>query len=162
MKFSYDNLRMAELNGDRIGAWKGLSVFAVGKHNLSGKASGAYFVVYNDDNIIVRKNSDGYWYSFGKCSRDGQVIEWDKKRYNPYPEATYHCETYEYEPTTHAVCGKTEEECDGTAAAAVAADVGPIGDVKLEIDVEAVLKSARELTINSLLEGFNYGLDAKG
>jgi hypothetical protein len=41
--------------------------------------------------------------------------------------------------------------------------VGPIGDVKLEIDVEAVLKSARELTIDSLLEGFNYGLDvAKG
>ena len=162
MKFSYDNLRMAELNGDRIGGWKGLSVFAAGKHNLSGKASGAYFVIYNDDNIIVRKNSDGYWYSFGKAGSNGQVIEWDKKRYNPYPEATYHYDTYEheYKSTTHAVCGKTEKECDGRAAVATDGDL--IGDVKLGIDVEDMLKSAREMTIDSLLEGFNYGLDAKG
>lgn len=162
MKFSYDNLKMAELNGDRIGGWKGLSVFAVSKHNLSDKASGAYFVVYNDDNTIVRRNSDGCWYSFGKCGRDGQVVEWDKKRYNPYAEATYYDDTYSYayESAVHAVCGKTEKECDGRAAAV--ADVGPIGDVKLEIEVEAMLKSAREMTINSLLEGFDYGLDAKG
>jgi hypothetical protein len=163
MKFSYDNLRMAELNGDRIGGWKGLSVFAVSKHNLSGKASGAYFVVYNDDNIIVRKNSDGHWYSFGKCSRDGQVVEWDKKRYNPFANA--YCATgveAAAAAATHAVCGKTEEECDGRAAA-VAADGDLIGDVKLGIDVETMLKSAREMTIDSLLEGFNYGLDvAKG
>ena len=30
----------------------------------------------------------------------------------------------------------------------------PVGDVKLELDVEATLKKAREMTVESLLEGF--------
>ena len=34
-----------------------------------------------------------------------------------------------------------------------------IADVKIGIDVDKVLKAARELTVDSLLEGFNYGLD---
>jgi hypothetical protein len=41
----------------------------------------------------------------------------------------------------------------------------PVGDVKAEIDVEAVLKSAREMTVESLLDGFLAGVDfsvAKG
>ena len=31
-------------------------------------------------------------------------------------------------------------------------------DVRVEIDVEATLKKAREMTIEDLLAGFNYGL----
>jgi hypothetical protein len=31
-------------------------------------------------------------------------------------------------------------------------------DVKVEIDVEATLKKAREMTIEDLLAGFDYGL----
>ena len=33
-----------------------------------------------------------------------------------------------------------------------------IADVKLEIDVDEVLQAARTMTVDSLLEGFNYGL----
>ena len=38
----------------------------------------------------------------------------------------------------------------------------PIGDVKLEIDVDAVLKKARETSIDDLLDGFMIGILAKG
>jgi hypothetical protein len=40
-----------------------------------------------------------------------------------------------------------------------------VGDVGLEIDVETMLRKAREMTIESLLEGFLPGVDfsvAKG
>jgi hypothetical protein len=33
-----------------------------------------------------------------------------------------------------------------------------VGDVQLEIIVEETLKAAREMSIDSLLEGFDYGL----
>jgi hypothetical protein len=32
-------------------------------------------------------------------------------------------------------------------------------DVRVEIDVEATLKKAREMTIEDLLKGFDYGLE---
>ena len=35
----------------------------------------------------------------------------------------------------------------------------PVGDVKSEIDVEKVLKSAREMSVENLLEGFLEGLN---
>jgi hypothetical protein len=40
----------------------------------------------------------------------------------------------------------------------------PVGDVKAEIDVEKVLKSAREMSVESLLDGFlaNISFEAKG
>ena len=34
-----------------------------------------------------------------------------------------------------------------------------VGDVKVEINVEAELRRAREMTVTDLLEGFNYGLE---
>lgn len=153
MKFSYDNLKMMEQCGDRIGNWKGLPVFSSRKMNIDDKASGAFFIVYDDDNIIVKRDN-GAWYCYGQVSAGGQVTECDKRRYGVYAEAVT------YEAAAHAVCGKSADECDGTAAAA--AVEGPIGDVKIGIDVDAVLKNARTMTVDSLLEGFNYGLDAKG
>ena len=155
MKFSYANLKSASKIGEQIGKWKGYNVYAASKYDLVSLGSGAVFIIYDDDNEIVRK-IDGEWYSFGECSESGQVLEWDRRRkYNVV--ATVH--SY-YREDTHAVCGKTASECDGTAAAA--ANCGPIGDVKIGIDVDAVLKNAREMTIDSLLDGFDYGLEAKG
>jgi hypothetical protein len=58
------------------------------------------------------------------------------------------------------VCGKSDNECDGTAAAAAYEEV--VGDVKVGLDIDALLSSVRTMTIDSLLEGFNYGLDVKG
>ena len=157
MKFSYQNLKYAAKNGEQIGKWKGSSVFSCGSKDLKYQGSGAYLVVYDDDNTIVSK-SGNTWYSYGKVSENGQVMEWDKKKYG-----SYHYDTQTYEPpaavvsaavsTTKNVCGK-QEECE-------AAHEVVVGDVKLGLDVDAVLKAAREMTVDSLLEGFNYGLDAK-
>lgn len=153
MKFSYANLKSADYSGDRVGNWKGYPVFAATKFGLNEKASGAYFIVYDDDNEIVRK-IDGDWYSFGQCSEGGQVLEWDRRRKYSTVATAYSYRSEE----AHAVCGKTADECDGTAAAAEEV----VGDVKIGIDVDAVLKNAREMTVDSLLEGFDYGLEAKG
>ena len=160
MKFSYNNLKMMEQCGDRVGNWKGFPVFASRKVNLDKKANGVFFIVYDDDNLIVKKDN-GTWYCYGQVSASGQVEECNKRRYNVYAEPVYCHDTQAYEPpAAHAVCGKTASQCDGTAAAAYDE---PIGDVKIGIDVDTVLQNAREMTVDSLLEGFNYGLDmAKG
>ena len=154
MKFSYANLKSADYSGDRVGNWKGYPVFASTKFGLNEKASGAYFIVYDDDNEIVRK-IDGDWYSFGQCNEGGSVIEWDRRRKYSTVATAYSYRSEE----AHAVCGKTASECDGTAAAA---HDEVVGDVKIGIDVDAVLKNAREMTVDSLLAGFDYGLEAKG
>jgi hypothetical protein len=160
MKFSYDNLKIAELNGDRIGNWKGFPVFASRKMSLYDKAGGIFFIVYDDDNLIVKRDN-GTWYCYGQVSAEGQVKECDKRRYNAYAESVYCHDTQTHEPPApaHAVCGKSADECDGTAAAA-ADEV--VGDVKLGLDIDALLSSVRTMTVDSLLEGFNYGLDTKG
>ena len=154
MKFSYDNLRLVEQYGDRVGNWKGFPVFASRRMNLDSKSGGAFFIVYDDNNVIVKRDND-VWYCYGIVSAEGQVKECDKRRYLTYQEPV----AYKEAVAAHAVCGKNDAECNGTAAAA-ADEV--VGDVKIGIDIDTVLKNARTMTVDSLLEGFNYGLDAKG
>jgi hypothetical protein len=152
MKFSYQNLKMAELGGDRVGNWKGFPVFASRRVLVDDKAGGAFFIVYDDDNVIVKRDN-GAWYCYGQVNTEGQVEECSKRRYNVYAEPVS-C------GAAHAVCGKSDAECDGTAA--VDANDEVIGDVKMGLDIDALLSSARTMTVDSLLEGFDYGLDAKG
>lgn len=167
MSFSYSALRAAERSGDRVGHWNGYPVFACSAAKLLKKSEGACFIVYDDNNTIVRKIGST-WYSFGTVSEGGQVNEWDKKKYGTYYESdnrnfaaevakweTKYChDTQTYEPAAATpaanVCGK-KEACD-------AAHEVVVGDVKLGLDVDATLKAAREMTVESLLEGFNYGL----
>ena len=142
MKFSYNNLKIAEQSGNRIGNWHGLPVLASSKYGLKNKGSGVYYIVYDDNNKIVRYK-DNDWYEYGIVVNEaGTVNEYSSPRF--------------YEEEAHVICGKTADKCDGTATAA---DCGPIGDVKIGLDVDAVLKNAREMTVESLLEGFDYGLD---
>ena len=150
MKFTYSALRSAAYNGDRVGNWKGYPVFACEKENLDRKSEGAYFIAYDDDNYIVRRIGN-QWYSYGQVSESGNVTEWDyKKKY-----LIYQHDTQAYEPPAHTVCGKNANECDGTAAAA---PDEVVGDVKVGLDIDALLSSVRTMTVDSLLEGFNYGL----
>lgn len=162
MKFTYSALKTAAHNGDRVGNWKGYPVFACERENLDRKSEGAYFIVYDNDNYIVRRIGN-QWYSYGQVSESGNVTEWDyKKKYITHQdyEPVYCHDTQTYEPpAAHAVCGKSADECDGTAAATPDAVVG---DVKVGLDIDALLSSVRTMTVDSLLEGFNYGLDAKG
>ena len=136
MKFSYQNLKMAELGGDRIGNWKGFPVFASRRVLVNDKAGGAFFIVYDDDNLIVKRDN-GVWYCYGQVNAEGQVEECGKRRYNVYAEpVTYEATDYEAAiAAAHAVCGKSDSECDGTAAP-VDADDSVVGDVKLGLDID--------------------------
>ena len=165
MKFSYNTLRAADRAGEKVGNWKGRPVFASMKMDLGSRGTGAFFIVYDDNNLIVKKDDYDTWWAFGQVTEEGQVEECDKRRYNPFANAycatgveaarqVYCYDTQTYEPAAHAVCGKNDAECNGTAAAYVEI----VADVKIGIDVEATLKAAREMTIDSLLEGFNYGM----
>ena len=165
MKFTYSALRSAAYNGDRVGNWKGYPVFACERENLDRKSEGAYFIVYDNDNYIVRRIGN-QWYSYGQVSESGNVTEWDyKKKYLTYChdtdtyEPVKYCATGYEAAAAHAVCGKSADECDGTAAASAHEEV--VGDVKLGLDIDALLSSVRTMTVDSLLEGFNYGLDTK-
>lgn len=135
MNFTYAELRKVSARGERVGQWNGLNVYAASAAELDEYGNGAYLILYDDDNVLVRKDSRGRWYSYGWVSSTGSVHEYSAPR------------CYREEPVVEE---KKMEEVKEEAV---------IADVKIDIDVDKTLKTARELTINSLLEGFNYGLD---
>lgn len=149
MEFSYKNLKDASKNGMRIGNWRDKGVFTCSESELKNRGSGAYYIIYDDDNTIVSKVGDR-WYKFGNVSREGTVHECDACRY------TYHYDTETYEP---AAPKKEEKAPEKKEVPQMAAREEVIGDVQLGLDVEETLKRARTMTVESLLEGFNYGLD---
>ena len=146
MNFDYYTLRNLELNGERLGSWSGRPVFASSSGNLNEKGSGAFYVLYDDENKIVGRDGNR-WYSYGTVSESGSVSEYASRRsYNVCRE----------EPKPQKKSVKTE----GLYSPGYEAQEHPVGDVKLEIDVEATLKKAREMTIDDLLVGFNMGVEA--
>ena len=60
-KFDYNTLRAASRGGNMLGKWSGYSVFSASKYDLDEKGSGACYILYDDDNKIVRKDSYGTW-----------------------------------------------------------------------------------------------------
>ena len=143
MTFDYNTLKKAAANGGRIGNWKDLPVFAVKKDDLRKKGNGAYYIVYDDGNKLVKKTADTF-FCYGSIDKSGVVTEQSAREYNLY-EAYYMDKKVEVKPQT-------------VASAAIPETPGPDIDVRLEMDVDATLKKARELTIDDLLKGFNYGL----
>ena len=150
MEFSYTNLKDASKSGMRIGKWRDKGVFACSESELKNMGSGAYYIVYDDNNTLVGRVGDR-WYKFGIVSREGTVHECDACRY------TYHYDTQAYEPAAPKMKDKEPEKKEAPQAPAAREEV--IGDVQLGLDVEETLKRARTMTVESLLEGFNYGLD---
>lgn len=155
MTFDYNTLKKAAANGGKIGNWKGLPVFSVSRDTLKNRGNGAYYVVYDEDNSFVKKEG-AMWFRYGYLDKEGSVHEDTKREYFPIrterdKEVFYYNEkkaTVEFAPvpTAHHTTS-TSSSTPGTTA-----------DVKLEIDVEGTLKKAREMTIEDLLAGFNYGL----
>ena len=140
--FSYSVLRAASQSGNMLGKWSGYSVFSASKYDLDEKGSGACYILYDDDNKIVRKDRYGVWKVYGEVDETGNVEEYQYiKKYKREPEKTYEPE-------------KTEE----APAADLYVEEEVIGDVKTDIDVDKVLKSVATTTIEDLLKGFNYGL----
>lgn len=179
MTFDYNTLKRAAKDGLRLGSWNGKAVFAAPSSRLDNLSSGAYYILYDDDNKIVAKTSNG-WKSYGEVTEQGSVSEYSSARTYRTPaevaEAARKASTrtstsgmrYSSEPIPQAtmkVCGYTVDATEGTYAPGYDVSERPTGDVKLEIDVEGTLKKAREMTVESLLDGFLLGVDfsvAKG
>ena len=155
MTFDYNTLKKAAANGGKIGNWKGLPVFSVSRDILRNRGNGAYYVVYDEDNSFVKKEG-AMWFRYGYLDKEGSVHEQTKRDYFPTPSrkeepkvAKYDAVKAEftYVPAAHH---ETTTSTSGTTA---------VADVRVEIDVEATLKKAREMTIEDLLKGFDYGLE---
>ena len=174
MTFDYNTLKRAAKDGLRLGSWNGKAVFAAPSSRLDNLGSGAYYILYDDENKIVAKTSNG-WKSYGEVSESGSVSEYSSARnYKTPAEAAAAARKassaawpqtsgmrYSSEPipqATMTVCGYTADADEGTYAPGYDASERPVGDVKTEIDVEKTLKMAREMSIDDLLDGFLPGL----
>ena len=152
MTFDYNTLKKAAANGGKIGNWKGLPVFSVSRDVLRNRGNGAYYVVYDEDNSFVKKEG-AMWFRYGYLDKEGSVHEQTKREYFPTPSR-------KEEPKVAKFDAVKAEFTYAPAAPSVSTAPGPTtADVKVEIDVEATLKKAREMTIEDLLKGFNYGLE---
>lgn len=168
MNFDYYTLKKLAKEGSRIGNWNGKAVFAASASNLENLGGGAFYVLYDDDNKIVGRDGK-HFYSYGTVSESGSVSEYSsRRRYNAVCE-TQHNHGYEVNAAMKSAAMPQSEPIPAATAAVSYApgyDVSerPVGDVKAEIDVEKVLKSAREMSVESLLDGFLSGVsfEAKG
>ena len=135
--FTYGNLKRAWETNGRIGHWQGKPVYAISKKDLVDSCvNGVYYVVFDDDNSIVGLNREYRLMKYGSVNVKGEVDEF------PYA-ATY-------------IKEKPQPQREPEAVASGAAEV--VGDVRLGELVAQTLKAARDMTVNSLLEGFEYGL----
>lgn len=157
MTFDYNTLKKAAANGGKIGNWKGLPVFSVSRDTLRNRGNGAYYVVYDEDNSFVKKEG-AMWFRYGYLDKEGSVHEQTKREYFPTPSKRE-------EPKVAKFDAVKAEFTDAPAAftyVLTSTTSGPstttTADVRVEIDVEATLKKAREMTIEDLLKGFDYGL----
>lgn len=160
MTFDYNTLKRAARDGLRLGNWNGKAVFAAPSSRLDNLGTGAYYILYDDENKIVAKTSNG-WKSYGEVSESGSVQEYSSARNYRTPAETAEA----------ARKASTRTSTSGMSAAVASYAPGydrterPVGDVKVGLDVEGTLRKAREMTVESLLDGFLPGVDfsvAKG
>lgn len=145
MEFSYQNLKTAAINGDRIGNWKGGKVFVCSRKDLDNKAGDVFYILYDDDNRLVRRGNRGEWREHGTVSEAGNVNEYSYSRAYGVTEEVPAAKREEKKPAVK----EEEPECVKVVDR----------DYLLDKGVEDTLTAARTMSIDSLLEGFNYGLD---
>ena len=153
MTFDYNTLKKAAANGGKIGNWKGLPVFSVSRDVLRNRGNGAYYVIYDEDNSFVKKEG-AMWFRYGYLDKEGSVHEQTKREYFPTPSRKEEPKVAKYD----AVKAEFTYVPAAHHETSVASGSSTTADVRVEIDVEATLKKAREMTIEDLLKGFNYGL----
>ena len=137
MNLDYYTLKQMAQEGDSLGNWNGKRVFACSAADLESKGTGAYYILYDDENKLVGKDGKHY-YSYGSVSASGSVTEYStRRRYNTVCETQH---DHGYNKAEYVPGYEVSER--------------PTGDVKMEIDVEATLKAAREMSIADLLAGF--------
>ena len=163
MNFDYYTLKRMSQKGERVGNWNGRAVFVCSASELENKGTGAYYILYDDENKIVGKDGK-FYYSYGTVSESGSVSEYSsRRRYNTV------CET-QHDHGDYKVNAAMKYSSEPVPAATVAVSYAPgydvserpVADVRVEIDVEATLKKAREMSIEDLLDGFMVGVMAVG
>ena len=139
MTFDYRTLRNAAKEGTHLGNWRGKPVFACSAADIKDKGNGAYFVLYDDENLLVARNNNGNLMSYGSVSTSGTVTEYSfAKGYG---------------------AGETKKEKkEEKKREPVKMPTVTMG-VDYEVIVANTLQAARDMTVNDLLDGFNYGLD---
>ena len=135
MQFTYTYLKSADENKMRVGNYEGKPVFAITKDRLEDTADDRYYYIIYDDNNYLYNN--GYVYAM--IESNGDVNHFSKRRYLTRREAP--------------AVAKEEPLPQTTTSSSTT------GDVVLELMIEDVLTGARTMTVDSLLEGFEYGLD---
>jgi hypothetical protein len=126
----------------------------VSRDTLRNRGNGAYYVVYDEDNSFVKKEG-AMWFRYGYLDKEGSVHEQTKREYFPTPSKREEPKVAKYDAVKAEFTYVPAAHHETTTTCAP----GPTVDVRVEIDVEATLKKAREMTIEDLLAGFNYGLE---
>ena len=131
MAYDYTTLKLAAQRGEPLGKWNGVPVYAIAKEDLYNSNRAWYYIVYNDNNALVR---DGY--RLGTVSPQGNVTELTKPAKYRYMEPQK--ETPKYEVKV--------EDC--AVAQNVPAKTVPMVDagaeeffVRIEAEIDALLKS---------------------
>ena len=173
MTFDYNTLKRAARDGSRLGNWNGKAVFAASAESLENKGSGAYYILYDDENKIVARTNSG-WKSYGEVTTQGSVNEYSSARNYKTPSeaaaaarkastsgmrSAAKLQSAPIPQATMTVCGYTIDANEASYAPGYDVNERPVGDVKTELDVEKTLKMAREMTVENLLEGFLSGVD---
>lgn len=145
--FTYSALNNAWFNDERIGRWKNSPVYAMKRSAMGDCVNGVYYVIFDDGNKLVKLNGSGEFILYGYITSSGHVEEYNyKMRYiSPKEEREAAEERAATEAEREAAEAETYEEV--------------VGDIRLGDLVAQTLETARTMTIDSLLEGFNYGLD---
>ena len=158
MTLDYNTLKQAAREGLRLGKWHGMAVFAAGTEQLDSLGSDAYYILYDDENKIVARTNSG-WKSFGEVSESGSVSEYSSARNYKTP-----VEVLKAAWKTSTSGKKYNNKAEWAYVPGYQVSERPIGDVKAEMDIEKVLEHVREMSVESLLDGFlaNVSFEAKG
>lgn len=148
--FTYSALNNAWFNDERIGRWKNSPVYAMKRSAMGDCVNGVYYVIFDDGNKLVKLNSSGEFIMHGYITESGHVEEYNYKMRYISPKE-------EREAAEERAATEAEREAKEEISEAIAEEI--IGDVRLGDLVAQTLETARTMTIDSLLEGFEYGLD---
>lgn len=154
MEFSYENLRNSFQNGNPIGEFWNRDVYAISIDNLCNVDGRYVYVVYDHHNQIILKDGDT-WYWIGQLQRSGKVDMMNKRQPYYIPPKPVQVQAL---PREEEKLPRKEEKpvaATNIAAMSVAAET----NVSINMDIDEMLKAARAMTVSSLLDGFNYGLE---
>lgn len=149
MYLNYETLKRYYDTGTKIGDWNDKGVYVSRSDLLENEYRSNYYILYDDDNKLVGF-INGYWQVVGHVSSRGSVMECSKYKYKFSNEKMD--SKNEMENSNKKMNSKYENEMENS-------NEEVIGDVRLGLLVDEMLSSARNMTVDSLLEGFSYGLE---